>query len=139
MTNFRSPRIAFFCFVLFFLYLPFSSGQDISVAQEAENASGSAPVEPLRIKLDVNEVRIDVVVLDKKGNQITDLTAADFEVYQNDKRQKVLSSVYIDNQVSYTEVEPLRINLDVAENVRRSIVFVIDDCTMSFENGYQRG
>ena len=136
MTNFRSPRIAFFCFVLFFIYLPFSSGQDISIAPKAENAAGAAPVGPLRIKLDVNEVRLDVVVLDKKGNQITDLTAADFEVYQNDKRQKVLSSVYIDSQGSSPEIEPLRIKLDVAENVRRSIVFLIDDCAMSFVNGY---
>ena len=103
---------------LFFI-LPFSVGQ-VSLAPEPKNISGSVQVEPLNIKLSVNEVRLDVAVLDKKGDQITDLTADDFEVYQNNKRQKVLSSVYIGSQ----------------EDARRNIVFVVDDCSMSFVNGY---
>ena len=106
--------------MLLFFILPFSVGQDVTLVPESQNISGSAPGEPLNIKLDVNEVRLDIAVLDKNGNQITDLTADDFEVYQNDKRQKVLSSVYIGSQ----------------EDVRRNIVFVFDDCTMSFVNGY---
>jgi VWFA-related protein len=111
-----------FCFMLLFLYLPFSAGQDISSDTEGEKTSELDPAtEPLKIKLSVNEIRMDVVVLDKKGEQITNLTAADFEVYQNDKRQNVLSSVYIGSQ-SDGQSEP------------RTIVFVFDDCAMSFAN-----
>jgi len=37
-------------------------------------------------------------VLDRQGNPVTDLTAKDFEVFQNGARQNILSGVYIDNQ-----------------------------------------
>jgi hypothetical protein len=42
----------------------------------------------------VEEVRIDATVLDKKGRQVTDLTDADFEVYQDGKRQEIVSCTY---------------------------------------------
>jgi hypothetical protein len=62
------------CFLFFLPGLsPFSVGQGISAAiatPAAENTS--EPTEPLQIKLSVDEVRLDVVVLDKKGNPITD-------------------------------------------------------------------
>jgi VWFA-related protein len=47
------------------------------------------------IKVGVEEVRIDAVVLDSKGNPITDLTANDFKVYQDSDLQKLESCVYI--------------------------------------------
>ena len=41
------------------------------------------------IKAETNEVRVDVVVTDKKGNYITDLTQKDFKVYEDNKEQPV--------------------------------------------------
>ena len=104
-------------------------------------------VEPLQIKLSVSEVRLDVVVLDKKGNPITNLNPEDFEVYQDDRRMEVLSSVYIDSQSaavaqSFAERKDIqgipsqRATVQTKEDVRRTILFVVDDFTMSFENGY---
>jgi hypothetical protein len=55
--------------------------------------------------LGVEEVRIDVVVLDKKGNQITDLTADDFEIRQDLKTQKIISSVYINDDQSSPKLQ----------------------------------
>ena len=160
MTHFRFSRIArVFCLGLLFLHPYFSSGQNISAADTRPmdiNASESAqaesePIEPLRIKLSVNEVRLDVVVLDKKtGNPVTDLTAADFEVSQDGKRQNVLSSVYIGNQSDVAAKPPASrkdarnltpppplptVDLE-KEDVHRTIIFVVDDISMSFENGY---
>ena len=150
MTNFRFPRMAFFCFVSFFLYLSFSAGQDVSTTPEAENSSVSAPVEPLEVKLSVKEVRLDAVVLDNKGNPITDLTAADFEVFQDGVRQKMLAVVYVDSRPDGADVvaQSSAAGQKVSnipqfsatalkkEDVRRTIVFLVDDYAMTFENGY---
>ena len=139
------------CFWLFFLFLPFSAGQDVPAADTEsakENTSGIDPLEPLTIKVSVNEVQLDVVVLDKKtGNPITDLTAADFEIFQDNKRQEVKSGVYIDSQTDVS-ARPSATRKGVPklpsfptaalkeEDVRRTILFVVDDYGMSFENGY---
>ena len=86
---------------MFFIYPPFSVGQDAPTADTIPavgNATELTPTESLKLKLDVNEIRLDVVVLDKKGNPVTNLTADDFEISQDGKRQDVVASVYIDNQ-----------------------------------------
>jgi VWFA-related protein len=60
------------------------------------NAHGQAPPkQDYSIKVGVEEVRIDAVVLDKKGRQVTDLTASDFELFQDGKPQKINSCTYI--------------------------------------------
>ena len=149
-------NIAMFCFVSFFTGLPFSAGQDVPAANTTptvENTYESESPESLKIKVSVNEVRLDVVVLDKKTrNPITDLSAANFEVFQDNKRQDVLTGVYIDSQSdavlqptqsktvrenarNFSPVSAPTINLK-KKDVRRTIIFVIDDLSMSFENGY---
>ena len=147
MTYFRFFGIVrVFYFGLFFLYLPFSAGQDVPTVLAVENASEFEHVEPLKIMVSVKEVRIDVVVLDKKGEPITDLTTADFEVFQDDRRQAITSSVYVDSpsdvaagpSATRKDVPNLPLLPSVAlkkEDVRRTIVFVVDDAAMSFENG----
>ena len=141
-----------FWLMLLFICPDFSIGQDAPTTSVAENISESAPAESMpdesfKIKLSVNEVRLDVVVLDKKGNPVTDLTVKDFEVFQNGARQDIISSVYIDNQSDSAakpsvsrkaarNLPPLpKVDLK-REDVRRSIVLVVDDLSMSFGNGY---
>jgi VWFA-related protein len=147
MTHYRFSRVATVCFILIFLHLPYSAGQDVPEAPETENPAEDEPVEPLSIKLSVDEVRLDVVVLDKNGNPITDLTADDFEVFQDDRRQKVLASVYIDNQANTVSRPAVSLKGSLnppqlpaialkREDVRRTIVFILDDLEMSFEDGY---
>src|SRR5271154_922221 len=43
------------------------------------------------IKAETREVRVDVVVTDKKGNYIQDLTTNDFRLYEDDKQQPINS------------------------------------------------
>jgi len=150
MTQFRFLKKTAIAFCFVFILLRFSSfyGQEVPAMPAAENASDTDISEPLEIKLSVNEVRLDVVVLDKKnGNPITDLTADDFEVFQDNRRQEIKSSVYIDSQpdangqtaAPQKETRNLPSSLKTAlksEDARRTILFIVDGYAMSFENGY---
>ena len=101
MAYFRfSSSIIVFCIGLFLLGLLLSTVQVVPADDITadENVSEFEPAEPLTIKVYVNEASIDVVVLDKKGTSIMYLSAADFEVFQDDKRQDVLAAVFDDSQ-----------------------------------------
>jgi len=56
-----------------------------AVSQQAQTPAGGA------IKAETREVRVDVVVTDKKGNYVQDLTTNDFRVYEDDKQQPINS------------------------------------------------
>src|SRR4030095_8891069 len=55
---------------------------------------------PVRIR--ANEVSLDIVVRDKKGSPVRDLTAADFEVYEDDVRQQIGSFRFVLRQPTET-------------------------------------
>ncbi len=58
-------------------------------------AASQAPSEPPRFRVAVDVVSIDAVVTDRKGEVVRDLTAADFEVFQDGKRQKVTFAQFV--------------------------------------------
>ena len=104
---------------------------------------GQAQEKGFAVHVAVEEVRLDAVVVDKKGRQVTDLTAVDFEVYQDGREQKVASCIYIND--SQTEPEkspgiPKDSRTDYSfpspvltpDKVRRAIAFVVDDLSMDF-------
>lgn len=93
------------------------------------------------IRVGVEEVRLDAVVLDKKGRQISDLTADDFDIYQDNKRQQIVASKYISETQPASAWKPSSSNAPKAaasipaprlarEDVRRTIVFLVDDFSM---------
>jgi VWFA-related protein len=47
------------------------------------------------VKITTKLVQVDVVVTDKKGNQVRDLRAGDFELRQDGKPQRILSVTYV--------------------------------------------
>ncbi|MGA7922143.1 MAG: VWA domain-containing protein [Candidatus Acidiferrales bacterium] len=67
--------------------------------QETLNATPTTPATPQQaqtppgpsIKAETREVRVDVVVTDKKGNYIQDLTTKDFKLYEDNKEQPINS------------------------------------------------
>lgn len=61
----------------------------------AMTAAGQEPSQPPRFRVAVDVVSIDAVVTDSKGDVVPDLTAADFEVFQNGKRQKVTFAQFV--------------------------------------------
>ena len=148
MARYRYFGIATIFFIgLLFLRVQFSIAQDFTLSQTSESDAESEPIDPLKITVNVNEIRLDVVVVDNRGRPITDLTADDFEVYQDKLPQDVTSSVYISNQsdasaqpsVSRKDA-PNLLNLPAAtlkeEEVRRTIVFVVDNLSMRFDHLY---
>jgi VWFA-related protein len=64
---------------------PLSTQASQQQAQRIE--AGQAPTQA--IKAETREVRVDVVVTNKKGDYITDLTQKDFKVYEDNKEQPI--------------------------------------------------
>ena len=140
MPRFRFFTVAaIYCFMLLFLNLPFSAGQD---AVETPFYLDNEPINSYKIKVNVSEVRLDVVVVDGSGRPITDLTADDFEVYQDKRKQKITSGVYISDQAAPSATpsasrkkspNPLQLPVPALkeEEVRRTIVFLVDDMSIT--------
>ena len=141
-----------FCLGFLFLNIPFSTGQDIPISEAetaSENSDAAEAEAPMVIKMSVEEVRLDVVVVDNRGRPVTNLKATDFEVFQNGARQNILSSVYIENQ-SDAAAQPsasasrkadsilptLPVSQLKREDTRRTIIFVLDEMSMGMENMY---
>ena len=148
MTYFRIYRIAIiFCLGLLFPDLPFSAGQDVTTTPATEQDFDAGLADPFKITVNVREVRLDVVVLDGRGRPITDLAAEDFEIYQDRQPQEVTSSVYISDQMESaawpaasqkTRADiPLLSTPIKKEEVRRTIIFVVDNISMSGEDMYR--
>jgi len=149
MPYFRfSGIVTAFCLLLLFLNLPFSAGQDIPAAEitpARESIAEPDAIAPFTIRLSVDEVRLDVVVVDKKGKPITDLTADDFKVFQDRLPQEVTSGIYIVNQ-SDAAARPAVSKKDSLylpqipgatlkeEDVSRTILFVVDNLSMGYEH-----
>ncbi len=56
-----------------------------------QTATQSQRQDPVRIRIGTAEVALDVVVRDKRGRPVRDLTAADFEIYEDGVRQEIES------------------------------------------------
>ena len=104
------------------------------------------------VKISTTLIQVDATVTDKKGNQITDLKAEDFEIYENGKKQDISNFSYIfsaGNSVNEKKAASMAnfkpVDKDAVppppsklkpEQVRRTYALVIDDLGLSFENIY---
>jgi VWFA-related protein len=83
MRRFVSPLLAI---VLSVCVLPRIGGQTPQSQDEV-------------IRVRTNEVKLDIVVKDKKGRPVKDLTAADFEVFEDGVSQKIESFRFVSREV----------------------------------------
>ena len=60
--------------------------------------TGQTPQDQDVIRVRTNEVRLDIVVKDKKGRPIKDLTASDFEVLEDGVNQKIESFRFVNRE-----------------------------------------
>ena len=68
----------------------------LTIVQIASAQQFSSPQENTpRFRVAADGVRIDAVVTDQKGRIVPDLTAADFEVRQDGKLQKLLFAQFV--------------------------------------------
>jgi VWFA-related protein len=142
-----SPKVSAIALIVFSTASLCLYGQETPMPpgeKAGENTKGSRD---FTIRVAVEEVRLDAVVLDKKGRPISDLTADDFEIYQDKLPQKVLSCTYITNQTmpaggpglprkKAPSVIPIPAPVPERDKVNRTIIFVVDDISMNFENIY---
>jgi VWFA-related protein len=145
MTRFRFHELLpFLCIGIFCFGLMLFAEQNGTLTSTEHN-NAIETVTPFKINLTVSEVRLDAVVLDKKGRPITDLTSADFEVYQDRMPQEVIDTTYV-GEPSDAEAQsaivgkkesrnlPLLPTPELTRNdVHRTIIFIVDDISMSFE------
>jgi VWFA-related protein len=128
------------CIVLLLLGL-------IAISQGQDNSSSNPD---FRIQVSVEEVRIDAVVL-KKGKQVTNLTAKNFEVYQDGQLVQIASCKYVNDQLTPAaqpgaaqpgvvkpkdsrKLPPIPMAKLTREGVRRAVIFIVDDISMDFTN-----
>jgi VWFA-related protein len=114
-------------------------GQESKVVPPPSEVS-SNNARDFTIRIDVKEIQIDAVVLDKKGKQVTDLKAEDFEIYQDKKRQKITFCTYLAKNHPAGRTAPrfpsISTPLLPKEKLQRTIVFLVDDFAMTFEQVY---
>jgi len=63
-----------------------SSPNPVSATPSQDSNTGTPT-----LRSEARIVRVDVIVTDKKGNYVHDLTASDFHVFDNDKEQKIIN------------------------------------------------
>src|SRR2546423_12725566 len=101
------------------------------------------------VRITTNLVQIDAVVMDRSGKQVTNLSAADFEIYEDGRPQEIKNCSYISLQPApnvaaapsvharpdptAAPAPPIQLR---PEQVRRTIALVVDDLGLSFESMY---
>jgi VWFA-related protein len=116
--------------------------------QPSQNPAAQREEEDDVVRITTNLVQFDAVVTDKKGRQVTDLTAGDFEILADGRPQQITNFSYVANvgeaapespvaarpaDKSALPEPPTRLR---PEQVRRTIVFVINDLQMSWDSVY---
>src|ERR1044072_2707740 len=126
---------AFLALLLVFCVLSPALAQNKPAAKNPTQSQTSDEKDDV-VKINTNLVQVDAVVT-KDGKPVTDLTAEDFEIFEDGKRQNITSFAYISNvpnsapqpvakdtnkaatAVPYGQVKP--------NETRRTVAFVVDD------------
>jgi VWFA-related protein len=96
------------------------------------------------VKISTNLIQIDATVLDKNGRIVTGLTADDFEIYENNKKQQITNFSFVelepDKSTEPAIVKPGKNSIPIPsvpgnlrpEQVHRTLALVVDDLGLSF-------
>ncbi len=119
-------------------------GQSLPVEAPKPSATPPTGDDDDVVKITTKLVQFDAVVTDKDGNQVKDLTVADFEILQDGKPQEITNFSYINTETPAQSSPksivkngknvilspPVRVR---PENGGRVITFIVDDgnCTAS--------
>jgi VWFA-related protein len=113
-------------------------------------ASPQAPPQPPPspvVRVTLSLVQVDAVVTDKAGHHVTDLTAADFEIFENGRLQEITHCSYVSlpKLAAPTPAPPASAGIPTPpsppaptrlrpERVRRTLALVVDDLGLSFRS-----
>ncbi|MEP6921435.1 MAG: VWA domain-containing protein [bacterium] len=95
------------------------------------------------VVINTSLIQFDATVTDKNGKAVKDLTADDFEVFENNNRQTITNLSFVDIQPGFRPGQPLTAkegegNVPIVPGglmptqVRRTIALVVDDLGLSF-------
>jgi VWFA-related protein len=126
-----------FTFIIFLLFL-------LSISAFAQNPTPTPVEDDNVVKITTSLIQIDVTVTDKDGKQITDLKPEEIEIFENGKLQEITNFSYMggttpsvktevqnQNSAKQIKIPPVPLKLR-PEQVRRTIVLVVDDLTLTF-------
>ncbi|HSP15496.1 MAG TPA: VWA domain-containing protein [Thermoanaerobaculia bacterium] len=82
---------------------------------------------PLVEKINVSVINVDVTVLDRAGAPVSTLTAADFEVFEDGKPQKITNFYAVDHAVIRQEIAPPGTQPLPETRFRRKAVLLVDN------------
>ena len=95
------------------------------------------------VKITTNLVQVDAVVT-KDGKMVTNLTANDFEIYEDGKQQPITSFAFISNVPNKSPTQPIVRDKNKTDgppaapinpnDPHRTVAFVVDDLGMSAES-----
>ncbi len=120
------------------------------LAQQATPPAAGNPQDPVRpnqniVRINTQLVQLDVVVTNKKGRHVEDLTEADFELLVDGKKQPLthFSHITLPNAVTReiakkknagaaAAPESMPTRQIEASEVRRTIAFIVDDLGLGF-------
>src|SRR5436190_12206896 len=104
-------------------------------------ALGQTDQPPVTFKAEVNLVEVDAFVTDAQGNPVPDLTAADFEVLEDGKPQKISSFALVNIPIERGD-RPLFASAPIEPDVKtnrlvdgRIYLIVLDDLHVDFSRG----
>ena len=121
----------------------------LSTQLDGRQSTMAAPQEQReapRFRVGVDAVRIDAVVTDRDGRIVSDLTADDFEVRQDGKRQTVTFAQFMPVLISATKPPSGTISSSRADvtavpssapkraDIQRTLALVVDDLGLSVES-----
>lgn len=118
---------------------PSAQSQSQKPAQQSQQQDQDAVV-----RISTQLVQVDAVVTDKKGNHVEDLTADDFELFVDGKKQNLTHFKHVSLPPVKRELPPVKKadappappNMPTKQieprEVRRTIAFVVDDLGLSF-------
>jgi len=115
-------------------------------APQQSVTSVAEPEQPV-LRITVNEVQVDAVVTDSHGRQVTTLAPDDFQILEDDRPQKITAFSYVkiaehplpaQRKAVPTALPsaPPPSQLLTPQQVRRTIVLMVDDLGLSFESTY---
>ncbi|HEY8536661.1 MAG TPA: VWA domain-containing protein [Vicinamibacterales bacterium] len=104
-------------------------------ARQARQGASPEQESEVTFKVEINYVEVDAAVFDRDGNFVGDLTADDFEVYEDGVRQEITAFTKVDIPIERVEAKPLpvaaTVERDVISNARpfdgRLYVIILDD------------
>ncbi len=111
----------------------------ITVPSMAQKKPQEPEQQPLTMNVEVRIINVDVVVTDKKGNFVPNLKPEDFTILENGVAKPISNFYEVQGNVAKnvlgeeaaTEAAPPEAKKEVAENMKRRIIFYVDNLSLS--------